>query len=166
MSSRSQLTGVDSEAHLGIVSWVARGPLFVNAWWQPPTAAALRELGDAQLEACAAHGKLGVVTIIRPQVLGFLDEETRAAATATRKRLRTTFLSDACLVPDSGFMAAAVRSVLAGINTLSRSPEPQRIFSDARAAADYTARRLAAAEHGVDRDVILETIDYILSAAE
>ncbi len=136
----------------------------MNAWWQPPTVDALRELANAQLAACATHGKLGVVTIIRPQVIRVVDERTRAAAVATRKQLAATFLSDACLIPDPGFMAAAVRSVLAGINALSRAPVRQHVFSDARSAAEYTHRHLAV-EHRMSSAEVVATTEYLLHVA-
>lgn len=159
-------SAIESEAHLGVVSWVARGPLFVNGWWEAPTVSALRELGEARLVAAGRRGRLAVVTMIRPRVAALIGEEARKEVSHWREKLEPTYLSHAYLLVDAGFMSAIVRSLLAGFDAMTaRSGVARRVFSEPPEAAEFTSRQLANVQHRIGSDTILELIEYVSNGA-
>lgn len=150
-----------TEAHLGAVSWLAQGPLFVNAWWDAPRARELDAILDAQLKAYEGSGKLGVVTLIRPSFVPHVDEATRKASARIRRELEPTYVSSAFLIDSSGFLAAITRSVLSGIHALSRAPYPTFVHTDVLEIARFTERELATSGKQVDVATVISAVDRI-----
>jgi hypothetical protein len=149
---------VDSEAHLGPASYLAIGPLFVNAWFEAPRARELEAIGSAQLAAHEAHGKLAVVTVLKPKLNVWMDEATRDASAKLRRKLEPTYLSSAFFIDGSGFAAAAVRAALHGIHVMARADYPTKVAGDANEIATFTARALVPTKRPLSAETIVAAI--------
>lgn len=72
------------------------------------------------------------------------DDEFRARAAQTLREREGRLVAFAYVIVGEGFVASVARAVIAGINVLSRSSHPQKVFSEPKAAIAWLAEQLPA----------------------
>ena len=86
------------------------------------------------------HKRIGVLQVLEPTVRP-LDAEQRGALEATMRSC-SAICGSAVVYEGSGFQAAAVRAVVAGIAALRRHPFPHQVFAEVSNAAEFVAQHL------------------------
>lgn len=98
------------------------------------TVDAVAAFGDAHLGA--GGSRVGALAIIRTGD-AVPDARTRAAIAGLMKRFEPRIAALAQVALGSGFGAAAVRSVLAGMNLLARPAYPTHVFAEIEPAVQW-----------------------------
>lgn len=68
-----------------------------------------------------------------------MDDDARKAATTVTSSFAKQLLCQATLVEGTGFQAAAVRAIISGLDAVSRSPNPKKVFSTVGPAVAWCA---------------------------
>lgn len=120
------------------------GGVWVMILHHPPTAQDMRGARPA-LEAMTASHPSGFPTLTWVlESAGFsMDADARAAATDVTKAFAHVNLAEATVVDGSGFLAAAVRAVLTGLQAMARTKCPKATFADPHEAAAWCVERRA-----------------------
>jgi hypothetical protein len=84
--------------------------------------------------------QLALLQVLEPTVRP-LDSEQRSMLETVMRSARALRCS-AVVYEGSGFQAAAVRAVVAGVAALQRHPFPHRVFADVPGAAEFHAAQL------------------------
>lgn len=101
---------------------------------------ALLQLETVFRRQSAMYKSLAVLQILEPTVRP-LDSEQRAALEQAMRSC-SAIASSAVVYEGTGFQAAAVRAVVAGVATLRRHPFPHQVFAEVGKAADFHAQHL------------------------
>jgi len=120
---------------------------------------------QAQVDACNAHarrtgeGKLIEIVILDPEV-ALPNGEVRTILDGNVPVITPYYACVATLFEASGFRASIIRGLLTSFSLLSRTSFPQKLFSDANAAALYIAshQEQLAPEERLSPQEILELI--------
>jgi hypothetical protein len=115
------------------------GPVHVVCYFATPTVQGLRT-SHACHRKLIAHEKVptSVLSIV-DGTFALPDSEVRELGSSLFKEVATSMRCSANVVLGSGFRVAALRSVLAGIYLVSRSPCPTKAFADIASAAHWVA---------------------------
>src|SRR5262249_12978896 len=105
------------------------GHCFVSIWAQPSTLDSLSALRQCE-EALAREAPDGLVvlTVMMGEAFSIGTRE-REEAQRLAQRFDKTTQAAAYVIEGSGFRAAAMRAVLAGLQLLARTSHPVRVFS-------------------------------------
>ena len=94
--------------------------------------------------ADANPGGIGLLTIVEPEA-PMPGRDERDALAALLKSFGTQIKASALVFEGEGFRAAAVRSVVVGLNLLARQPYPHRVFDAVSQAASWLAPLMSSA---------------------
>lgn len=122
------------------------GSTFINHWHGPPTSHHLRELERVEAVHIAAHGRIGVITLLDPRIGRQLSPEARKVANEVAGAADPYMDWHAFLVLGSGLFAALARSVITGITWMHGSKFPTQVFSEGEKAEEWILSHLA--QHG------------------
>jgi hypothetical protein len=91
-------------------------------------------------------GGFPTLTWILPSAGFSLDSASKEAATKITSEFAASILSRATLIEGSGFQAAAVRAIVTGIDLLSRTTSPGKVFADLVSALEWSKGILRAGD--------------------
>lgn len=100
----------------------------VALWLAPPSAEDMKEMRKVIRPFVAGRSTFGALNLIDIDHVAPLDNEAREAMAETQREFEGRQLGLANVIGGEGFMAAAVRSVAAGVALVSRVSFPQRVF--------------------------------------
>lgn len=124
-----------------ILTIAAYDHLFLEIWSGLPAKALhqrkLRELHNERL--AKRPGKHALVAIVEGGATPRLDEEARSEMTERTRATRDRTVALAVVMSDQGFVAAMIRSILAGLLLVQRAPYPHKVFGTLREAASWLA---------------------------
>lgn len=117
----------------GHFSLYTSGSLVLMDFAHQSNAEDFREM-TAMMKALAAKvGKLSSISIAPPKVEKF-DDETRAAMKEQQVQTAGMILGTAVVIPGGSLSALVVRTIVSGVNALSKSPVPTKTFGDVKEA--------------------------------
>lgn len=108
------------------------------------TVEAVASFGATHIRAAGA--RVGVIVVIRTDDR-VPDAATRAGLAGLMKRFEPNIAALALVVVGSGFGAAAVRAVLAGMNLVARAAYPTEVFADTQPALQWISGQGVGAPH-------------------
>lgn len=119
--------------------------LLFEVWLKPGNADDLRAMGDYQKRAArSSAGRMFVTcTSIRLDGILAVNDEMRAIIADTQKALRGSMKANAIIMATSGFAAAVVRGILAGVMLTRGSSPPYKIFASLEDAAPWVASQMS-----------------------
>lgn len=123
----------------------SRGNLFVNVWSGALTVARLDALHRCECELRKRHPEgfaIASVVASMPTELLKLEEPARKRADAISKEMTPHTVALADVVLGGGFWAAAVRSIMVGVNLVTRPAYPKRSFDTLGTAAAWLTVQL------------------------
>jgi hypothetical protein len=115
------------------------GDAFISVWREPSTLARLerlRQIEQALVDRC--KGGIVVLTVMIDSSAATKAGEPEAASKLA-KHFAPTTRAHAYVIEGSGFRAAALRAVIAGVNAISRPGHPTRVFDRATDAIEWLA---------------------------
>jgi hypothetical protein len=138
----------------------ARG-IWVMILFGPPKKADML-LARPALAAMAKRAPAGFPTLtwVLPEAGLSMENDARTAAAEVTNAFSKHILAQATLIELSGFQGATVRAIVAGLDMMSRSASPKKVFGELAPAIDWCARK-AKDESVVDR---VETLTRALHA--
>jgi hypothetical protein len=77
------------------------------------------------------------LTWVLPSAGFSMDSETRKVAATITDEFVTSIAAQATLVEGVGFQAAAVRAIIGGIDMMTRSRSPKKVFAEVRPSIDW-----------------------------
>ena len=80
------------------------------------------------------------LTWVLPEAGFSMENDARDAATEVTTAFATQILAQATLVELGGFQGATVRAIIAGLDMMSRSPCPKKVFSELGPSVEWCAR--------------------------
>lgn len=104
------------------------GDVLVLHYRRTPTQQTVEEVERRVKAAVAARARIGILVVIDPDQ-PVPDAATRMGITQLLERYAPHAIAIAQVPRGSGFMAAAVRAVLASITMVVRPPYPMRVFA-------------------------------------
>lgn len=140
------------------------GCIFVNVFYAPPTVARLDELHAYQLKLLERVKRHAVVTIIDPGVGKEMADDARKRARVIATEMEPFTIGQSFIVLGSGFFAAMTRSVIAGIQLVSRARAPWRVTSDHNDAVSFIAELVRAEGHSVDEAALRAIVAQMMVA--
>jgi N-acetylglucosamine kinase-like BadF-type ATPase len=129
------------------------GALFMVVWRHETTLAAVAELAPLVTQFAAQHPRFALLVIVEESA-SLPSSTVRERIAASLQRVAPYIGASAVVHEGSGFRAAAVRAVLAGLGLIVRPPYPHQIF----ARVDAAGRWLAAAQRGMDAAGICDAV--------
>jgi hypothetical protein len=111
----------------------------IAVWRLQTRVDALLQMETVLRRQATLYKQVAVLQILEPSVKP-LDSEQRAALEQVMRSC-SAITSSAVVYEGSGFQAAAVRAVVAGVAALRRHPFPHQVFADVSAAAEFHARQ-------------------------
>lgn len=105
--------------------------VWVMLMYAPPIASDMH-LARPSLTAMQKKHPAGFPTLtwVMPTVGYKMDAETRAAASTITDEYVDSILAQATLIEGAGFQSAAVRAIVAGIDLMTRSRSPKKVFAE------------------------------------
>jgi hypothetical protein len=143
------------------------GRVFIDAFYAPPTVARLDELYRHERALVDRVGRHAVLSIIDPGVGKEMGDDARKRARAISLEMEEHTIGHAFIVLGNGFFAAMARSIIAGIQLVSRTKAPWRVTSDANDGITFVAD-LARAEVGplaLDEGALRDVVERVLQPA-
>ena len=110
----------------------------IAVWRLQTRVDALLQMETVLRRQSVMHKSIAVLQILEPTVKP-LDSEQRGALEQAM-RSSSSITSSAVVYEGTGFQAAAVRAVVAGVAALRRHPFPHQVFAELGAAADFHAQ--------------------------
>ena len=132
------------------VLYGACGGIWVMTLFARPTEGDMR-LARPALEAMSRAHPAGFPTLtwVLPEAGYSMDNDARIAAAEVTQAFERAILAQATLIEGTGFQAATVRAIVAGLDLMSRTSGARKVFSDLTAAVEWcVARRPPAARTG------------------
>jgi hypothetical protein len=126
------------------VLYGACGGVWVMTLFAPPTKPDML-LARAALAAMKRREPKGFVTLtwVLPEAGYRMDSDARHAAAEVTQEFDAVIRAQATLIEGSGFQAATVRAIIAGLDAMSRSSGSKRVFSDLPTAVEWCVARRA-----------------------
>lgn len=114
--------------------------IWVMAMFATPTKADML-LARPALEVMAKECPKGFPTLtwVLPEAGYRMDHDARQAASDVTKEFDALVLAQATLIEGTGFQAAAVRAIIAGIEVMSRSSGATKVFADLSTSVAWCA---------------------------
>jgi hypothetical protein len=117
----------------------AAGSVLIAHWLAPPSAPEMRQMRTLIRPYVATHGAFCALNIVDIQHVAPMPEDARQEVAETQREFSKTQLGLANVIEGSGFWAASLRSVAAGLAFLSRVKFEQRIFDHVQPASVWLA---------------------------
>lgn len=140
------------------------GPVFVNLFYAPPTVQRLDELVKYQRALVERVPRHAVLSLVDPGVGREMGDDARRYARGLNDEMAPYTMGHCFVVLGSGFFAAMARSVIAGIQLLSRTKAPWRVTSDPVAGVAFIVELVN--NHGagalVDEEALQDVVDRML----
>jgi hypothetical protein len=136
---------------------VTCGRIFIDVFYAPPTIARLDELYRHERALVDRVGRHAVLSIIDPGVGKEMGDDARKRARAISLEMEQYTIGHSFIVLGNGFFSAMARSIIAGIQLVSRTKAPWRVTSDANDGITFVAE-LVRLEGGVVDDVALRAL--------
>jgi hypothetical protein len=133
------------------------GRVHVVCYFATPTLQGLRTSHACHRKLIAQEKSPTSVLSIVEGSFTLPEAEVRELGTSLFKEVAPTMRCSANVVLGSGFRVAALRSVLAGIYLVSRSPCPTKAFADIAEAAHWVA---GMHEGTVDADALANAVEH------
>lgn len=132
-----------------------------------PNVDGLRRIRDQQKQLVAkVDGKVAMMSVINPKAQIKFDDEARKTSAELLNEMKANILVGTQIVVKQGFFASIVRSVMMGVNLMSKPPYPTRICANLQEGADFVAEHLGTAGHTVMPDDIVAALATALSGTE
>jgi hypothetical protein len=141
------------------------GPLFINVFYGPATVARIEELGRHQRDHVKRMRRHAVLSLIDPGVGKEMGDDARKAARALSDEMVPHVAAHCFVVLGTGFFAALARSVIAGVQLLTRSKGPWRVTSDATEGLAFLAGILRSEGISVDEVAATALVERMLQPA-
>jgi hypothetical protein len=150
------------EEGLRIASWQR---LLIMRFVGAPTLAHLRRVRDEQGRLVRrVAGKVAMVSVVVPRASISFDEETRRGSAQLLDEMKGHILVGTQIVLKGGFFSSIVRSVMMGVNMVTRPPYPTRVCSTLQEGADFVAEQLGAAGYATMPDEVVAAVSSALDA--
>jgi hypothetical protein len=120
------------------VLYGAAGGIFVMIMVAKPTVADMR-LARPALTAMSKRAPQGFPTLTWVTLSAgmSMEADARKVAADVTTEFAKHILAEATIIEGSGFQAATVRAIVAGLDAMARSPAPKKTFSAAGPAVDW-----------------------------
>lgn len=141
------------------------GRVFVDVFYAPPTVARLDELHRHQRALVDRVGRHAVLSIIDPSVGKEMGDDARKRARAISLEMESHTIGHSFIVLGSGFFSAMARSIIAGIQLVSRTKAPWRVTSDPNDGITFVADLVRAEGSVVDEVALRALVDRVLRPA-
>jgi hypothetical protein len=149
-----------TEDTVRIASWER---LLIMRFVGAPTIGSLRKVRDEQRALVdRVGGKVAMVSVIAPRAQIKFDDEARKSSGELLNEMKGNILVGTQIVVKQGFFGSIVRSVMMGVNMMSKPPYPTKVCSSVRDGADFVAEHLAKAGHNLMPDDIAAAISTVL----
>lgn len=113
------------------------GVVVVNVWGRDARAEDIARLSEIQRATVSGFGRCAVVTVIRAGLSLSVDPSVRAASAANMREFEGRCRGVTLIVESGGLRAAFFRSVIAGVQMVSRSALPQNVHSTIEAGLEW-----------------------------
>lgn len=153
---------IDPEIHhdeefLRIASW---DRVLIIRFVGPPGVDELRRVRDEQFALVdRVDGKVAMFTVISPRGSLKFDDETRRASNQLLDEMKGNILVGTQVVLKTGFFGSIVRSVMMGVNMVSKPPYPTKVCPSLSEAADFVAEHLAENGHTLMPDDLAAAVE-------
>ena len=127
------------------------GSVFINMLYGPPTVALLEEIIRVQRKEMT-HARHAILTIIDPRVGKEMPAAARQRAREISNEMEPHTMCNCFIVVGTGFFAAMVRSVVAGIQLFSKQKHPWKVTSGLDEAVPWLTELLATEGKAIDTD--------------
>lgn len=154
---------VHDDEDLHILTW---GAVLVNRWRVTPSKAKLQLLGQHQrrLAEATVDRRILVVTVLSPGVGLLLTAEARKEAEAVAAAGREYLFALAQVVEGEGFIAAAARAVMSGVQLAVRAGYPVKVFGRVDEALPWVSDQLRAKGQVRDADEVMDVLLPLVDA--
>ncbi len=115
----------------------ARGPVVIAHWFAPPTAAEMRQMRVLLRPWVTKRGAFCALNIVDIQHVEAMPDDARDEVAQTQREFQKSQRGLANVIEGTGFWAASLRSVAAGLAFLSRVGFEQRIFDSVEPASTW-----------------------------
>ncbi len=120
------------------VLYSACGGIWVMMMHAPPVAADMLAARPSLLAMSERFpGGFPTLTWVMPGAGFSMDAEARKLASKITVEFNALILAQATLIEGTGFQAAAVRAIIAGIDMMTRSTAPKKTFDRLRPSVDW-----------------------------
>lgn len=142
---------VHDDEELRIVTWAG---VLAHRWRATPTKDKLQILGRHQrmLAESTVGRRIVLVTVLSPDAGLLLSSEARKEAETLAKAGRELLMGLAQVVEGEGFMAAAARAVMSGIQLAVRAGYPVKVFGTLEESLPFVSELLRSNGHPRDAD--------------
>jgi hypothetical protein len=141
------------------------GRVFVNAFYAPPTVARLEELHRHQRAMVDRVGRHAVLSVIDPGVGKEMGDDARKRARAISLDMEPFTVGHSFIVLGNGFFAAMARSIIAGIQLVSRTKAPWRVTSDANDGITFIVDQVRQDGGTVDEAALRAIVERVIRPA-
>lgn len=104
------------------------GTLLLCEYVSNATVESLEEVSKAQQAIVAAHGKVSSLQFVSGE-LGKVDDAVKKKAAEMTKMLEKQTVGSAVVMPGNSLSAMMIRTVVTGINMMSRSTSPTKCYA-------------------------------------
>lgn len=101
----------------------------------------LNAVGTAQRQLHESHGKIGGLSVLRPEALTRPEPAVRAVGQTISDEFDGMAYGSALVLTEQGMGGAFYRSILTGIRLASRRPVPQKVFASSDEAVAWIVAR-------------------------
>lgn len=137
------------------------GRIFVDVFYAPPTVARLDELHRHQRALVDRVGRHAVLSIIDPGVGKEMGDDARKRARAIALEMEPHTIGHSFVVLGNGFFSAMARSIIAGIQLVSRAKAPWRVTSDPNDGITFIIDLVRAEGGTVDEDALRTMVERV-----
>jgi len=139
--------------------------LNVFHWRGKSSLAQLKACNELNLRAATAQAdkKIAILTVVSAPEITFPDAEMRRELEEGQSRLAESKKAETVVIQTQGFVAAAVRGIVAGSMLLKRTPTPTRLAGSVHEACTWIAPMLAhAGGRPIPGEEVHAAVDSIL----
>lgn len=125
-----------------------------------PSVAHLRLVRDEQSSLVdRVGGKVAMFSVITPHGSIKFDDEARRLSNELLDEMKKNILVGTQVVLKAGFFGSIVRSVMMGVNMVSKPPYPTKVCPSLGEAADFVAEHLAQNGHTLMPDELAGAVE-------
>jgi hypothetical protein len=160
---------IDPEIHhdedfLRIASW---DRVLIIRFVGAPGVEHLRLVRDQQFALVErVGGKVAMFTVITPRGSIKFDDEARRASSELLDEMKKNILVGTQVVLKQGFFGSIVRSVMMGVNMVSKPPYPTKVCPSLPEAADFVAEQFAANGHNLMPDDLATAVETAMQGVK
>lgn len=141
------------------------GRAFVNIWYAPPTAARLDVLFGHQRAYADRVGRHVVLSIVDPRVGREMGDDARKRARVISAEFDDLVIAHCFVILGTGFFSAMARSIVTGIQILSRPKNEWRVVADWREAGPFFLQHVTREGAALDVAALDAVIDRVMLLA-